>query len=68
MADDDKRRLAGFEFGFEPFDRRQVEVIGRLVEEQNIWFWCERADDCRSARFAAGEPRRRLLTAQSQLF
>ena len=33
MADQHQGRAAGFEFLFQPFDGRQVEMIGRLVEK-----------------------------------
>ncbi len=36
MADDDERALVGFERAFELFDRLEVEVVGRLVEEQAV--------------------------------
>jgi hypothetical protein len=36
MTDNDKRGPRGFEFRLEPFDRRQIEMIGRLVKKQNI--------------------------------
>ncbi len=40
---------------FQPFDRRQVEMIGRLVEQENIGHRCERARQNRAPRLAARE-------------
>ena len=36
VADQDERGAHARELALEPFDRRQVEVVGRLVEQQNI--------------------------------
>ena len=36
MADRDERALVAAKPGFEPVDRREVEVVGRLVEQQQI--------------------------------
>jgi len=38
MADQYQRRANGGQLFFQPFDRRQVEVVGRLVEQQDIRF------------------------------
>ncbi len=63
MTDNDKRRPRGFEFCLEPFDRRQVEVIGWLVEEQNIRLWREHTGERGAPSLAAREPRRIFLAA-----
>ena len=36
MADDHQRGAPGIEVALQPFDRGQVEMIGRLVEQQDI--------------------------------
>ena len=51
MADNDQRCLARRKFSFEPLDREQIKVVGRLVKQQNIG----------QAR-ACGEARRRWRT------
>ena len=53
VADQDQRGARIGEFAFQPFDRRQVEVIGRLVEQQDVGRRREYAGDCGAARFAA---------------
>src|SRR5262249_33856144 len=42
-------------------------MIGRLVEEQGIWFWRERPGESRAARFAARKPRWLFGAGQAQL-
>ena len=44
-------------FALQPFDRRQVEMIGRLVEQQNVGLGRQHACERRTPRFAAGKPR-----------
>ena len=39
MADQDQRRCTRGQFRFQPFNHRQVEVIGRFVQQQNVRFW-----------------------------
>ena len=56
-----------FQFRFEPLDRRQVEVIGRLVEQEDVG---RRGQDLRqrsAARFASRHSLRRLVARQSEL-
>jgi hypothetical protein len=36
MADDHQRRAPCREIAFQPFDRGQVEMVGRLVEQEDI--------------------------------
>src|SRR6185312_16740061 len=36
VADDHKRAAPGIEIPLQPFDRGEVEMIGRLVEKQDI--------------------------------
>lgn len=45
MADDDGGEGFRFEQAFEPFDSREVEVIGRLVEQEQIGMLDERFGD-----------------------
>src|SRR5438270_12141159 len=36
VADDDERAAPAVEFAFQPFDGGQIEMVGRLVEQQDI--------------------------------
>jgi len=39
----------------QPFDRRQVEMVGRLVEQQDVGRADQRPGEADAASFAAGE-------------
>ena len=39
MADQYQRCTTGIEVALQPFDRRQVEMIGWFVEQKNIGIW-----------------------------
>src|SRR5690606_10656164 len=52
VADDDERALVAAEPGFEPFDRGEVEVVGRLVEQQEVGLERERAGNSGAALLA----------------
>ena len=58
MADDDQRGAAAVELALQPFDGGEVEMIGRLVEQQDVRLRRQRARERGAARFAAGEMRR----------
>ena len=45
MADRDERALVAAEPAFEPVDRGEVEVVGRLVEQQQVGLWRQRAGE-----------------------
>ena len=55
MTDEYDRGLQRGQLAFEPFDRRQVEVIGRFVEQQDLRPRGERAGERDTARLAAGQ-------------
>ena len=55
MADQDDGRRHGAQFGFEPFDGRQVEMVGRLVEQQDVGFGGQGAGEGGASRLAARE-------------
>ena len=67
VADDDERRLPGVELAFQPFDRRQVEMIGRLVEQQDVGRRRQHAGERGAARLAARQRRRVFVAAQAEL-
>ena len=68
VGDDHERRAALDQLAFQPFDGRQVEMVGRFVEQQDIRLRCHDAGECCSAGFAAGQLRRILFTGQAQMF
>ncbi len=55
VADDDERAAEAGEVLLEALDGRQVEVVGRLVEQQHVGLADQRAGERRAARLAAGE-------------
>jgi len=61
VADDHESGAGDFQLRLEPLDRRQIEMIGRLVEKHNIGLRRERAGKRRSPRLAARKPRRIFL-------
>src|SRR5205085_5692473 len=67
VADQHQRRSRAGKLVFEPLDRREVEVIGRLVEQQDVWFGREHARERRAACLAAREARGFFLTAEPEL-
>src|ERR1700690_3016563 len=56
VADQRKRRTAFGEPRLKPLDHDQIEMIGRLVEQQNLGSWAQGPDQSRAARFAARQP------------
>ena len=67
VADDHQRGAAGIEIALQPFDGGEVEMIGRLVEQQDIGRWRQHARERGAARFAAGEMRRVFLAGEAEL-
>ena len=67
MADDHQRGAAGIEIVLQPFDRCQVEMIGRLVEEKDIGRGRQHARERGAARLAAGEMGRIFLPGEAEL-
>ena len=67
VADDDDGRAERRELRFQPLDRRQVEMIGRLVEQQDVGRGGERTGERGAARLATREPGRGLVAGQSKL-
>ena len=54
------------QFAFQPFDGGKIEVVGRLIQQKNIWFRRQRPRERRAARLAARQRFRRLGSRQSQ--
>ena len=53
VADDDERAARLFQLVFQPFDGRQIEMVGRFVEQQDVGIGRERPGERRAARLAA---------------
>ena len=66
MADQHDPGAQRTQLALQPLDRRQVEVIGRLVEQQQV----RRGGECPRQRrppgLAAGQPGRCLVSGQAQ--
>ena len=55
MADEYEGAAKLRQAAFEPFDAGQIEMVGRLVEEQHVRLSGEHAGECRLAPLAAGK-------------
>ena len=55
------------EFALQPFDGGQVEMVGRLVEQQDVGLGRQHPRQRRAPRLAAGQQRRVFVAAQAEL-
>ncbi len=60
-----RARLA--ELAFQPFDGGEVEMVGRLVQQQDVGRGRQHPRERRAARLAAGQMRGILLAGEAQL-
>ena len=67
MADDDERAALRRDLLFEPCDRPQVEVVGRPVQQHHVRARRQHADQRRSSRLAARQPRGGLVARQPEM-
>ena len=67
VADQHQRAAASCELAFQPFDGRQIEMVGRLIQEQDIGRGRQYPRQRRAASFAAGEMRRVFVVAKREL-
>ncbi len=67
MADDDQRAAAAAEFAFQPLDGGEIEVVGRLVQQQDIGRGRQHPRQRGAAGFAAGDMRGIFVAAQPKL-
>jgi hypothetical protein len=67
MADDDQRAAAAVEFAFQPFDGGEVEMVGGLVQQQDIGRGRQHPRQRRAARLAAGQIGRRFVAVKPEL-
>ncbi len=67
VADDQGGAPAGAELGLQGLDGEDVEVVGRLVQQEHIWLLGEGAGQCRPPRLAAGESGRAALRVETEV-
>ena len=67
VADHDQRGAAAGKLALEPFDRGEVEMIGGLVEQQDVGSGREHARERRPPRLAARQARRVLAAVEAEL-
>ncbi len=67
VRDDDQRRRGAGKLLLQPFDDRQVEMVGRLIEEEDVGLRRHDAGKGSTAGFAAGEIVRPLLAGQAEM-
>ena len=67
MADDHHGAAARGEIALEPLDRGQIEMIGRLIEKENVRLWRQHPRQSGAARLAAGELRGILVSGEAEL-
>ena len=66
MADHQDGEAGGLELVFEGFDGEDVEVVGRLVQQQQVRLFGEGASEVGAARLAAGEALCGLFGVQAE--
>ncbi len=67
VADEHNGRARLGERVLHPLDRRQIHVVGRLVEQKDVGVRRERARDGGPARLPSRQPRRVFLAGQAQV-
>ena len=67
MADQHEGGAQAAQLALQPLDGRQVEVVGRLVEQENIRGRCQHARQRRTPRLAARQVIGVLLAAHAEL-
>ena len=65
MADEDEGRAQALDLALQPFDGGQVEVVGRLVQQQDVRLGRQNARQRGTAGLAAGEAGWILLAGQA---
>ena len=55
------------ELVFQPLDRREIEMVGRLIEQQDVGLRGDRAGKGCAARLAAGKLGRLFLAGQTEM-
>ena len=65
VADENECAAHGLQFRFEPFDGRQVEMVGGLVEQQDVGLGCQRLRQGHAPPLPARQARRVLGAGQA---
>ena len=68
MADQHQRAGIGRKFRLKPFNGGQVEMVGGLIQQQDIGLRAEYPGQSGAPCLAAGEGLRRFIAAQPQMF
>ncbi len=68
MADDDQRAAAACQFAFQPFDGGEIEMVGRLVQQQDIGRGRQHPRQRGAAGLAAGDMRGVFVAGEPELF
>src|SRR6266478_4863392 len=67
MTDEDERRTHRLKLAFEPLDGRQIKMVRRLVEEENVGRRREHARERGTARLTAREAIGRFFSVKAEL-
>jgi hypothetical protein len=67
MADQHDPRAHARQFLFQPLDPRQIQMVGRLVQQQNVRLRRQHPRQCRPPSLSARQPGRILGAGQPQL-
>ncbi len=67
MADEHEGRARRGELGFEPFDGRQIEMVGRLVEQKDVGVGSHHVGEGRAADLTTREMRWILVAGEAEL-
>jgi len=67
MADDNKRAAAAGEFAFQPLDGGEIEMVGRLVQQQDIGRGRQHPGQRGATGLAAGDMRGVFVAVQPEL-
>ena len=68
MADDHERGASRIEIPLQPFDRRQIEMIGRLIKQKDVGIGRQYAGEGGPARLAAGKMCRIFPSVEAETF
>ena len=67
MADDDERAAAAIKIALQPFDRGEIEMIGRLIQQQDIRRGRHDPRQRRAAALASGQLGGVIIAMQPEL-
>ena len=67
MADQHQRPAAGLDLLFQPLDGAHIQVIGGLIQQQDVGPWRQHPGQRGAARLTAGQMRRVFRPAEAQI-